>query len=404
VQQYTYKAKDADGKVIQAEIEAVSVADAAKVLKSKQLFPFEIEPRKTGLLSGDFSMEFSRLTAKDRVLFTRQLSTLIKAGLPLAKGLRVLTGQIDNPKLLRMVNQISTSIEGGSTLSQSLAQNPKFFNGIYISMVESGETSGNLDEVLIRLADQEEKTQEINRKIRGALTYPAVVLAVLVAVSVLMITMVLPQVGKMYTDLNKPLPVFTEMLLALAAFMTKFWYFILMLLGAIAYSVKLYLASPAGRNQFDKYKMKLPLFGPLMKKLYMARFARTMGSLVASGVPMLQALDIVSRAMNNMHLERAIKAIQSQVKAGSALSKPISENELFLPLVGQMLSVGEETGSVSDSLNKVADYYEDEVDQAVATISTLIEPATMVILGLMVAFLIGAVLLPIYGLVSGLGG
>jgi type IV pilus assembly protein PilC len=403
MQQFTYKAKDASGKIVQAGIEATNIGEAAKLLRAKELFPLEIHVRTGGLFGGDFSEIFSRLTPKDRVLFTRQLSTLIKAGLPLAKALQVLQTQLDNPKLSKLVKNLSTTIEGGSTLSEALAMHPKFFNQIYISMIQTGETTGNLDDILLRLAVQEEKNQEINRKIKGALTYPAVVLVVLVVISALMITLVLPQVGKMYHDLRKPLPIYTEIMLAFAGFVTHYWYLVLMMIGGAAYATSLYIASPAGRSQFDRFKFHVPIFNILIVKVYMQRFSRTLGTLVTSGVPMLQALEIVSHSINNVHLEAAIMQISEKVRGGQALSKPISESPLFLSMVGQMLAVGEETGTVGDSLNKVADYYEDEVDEAVRTISTLIEPATMVILGIMIAFLIGAVILPIYGLVSGLG-
>lgn len=401
MQQFVYSAKDASGRVVKAEVEAATVSEAAKLLTSKQLFPLSIEVRKQHAfdVAGGLSL-LQRISSKDKVIFTRQLATLVKAGLPLAKALRVLQEQIENPKMTRVVHSISASVEGGTTLSQSLGHYPDVFSPIYIAMVEAGEVSGNLEETLLRLAAQEEKTQAINSKIRGAFTYPAVVLMVLVAVMTLMITLVLPQVGKMYTDLKKPLPFSTQILLAISGVMVKFWYiFVLLLIGGI-YALRVYLKTPAGRSNLDRLKFNIPAFSVLMKKMYMARFARTMGSLVASGVPILQALSIASRSMNNVHLEAAIKGVASKVKAGTTMSQPLAQHPLFLPLVGQMLAVGEQTGTIGESLEKVATYYEDEVDEAVKNISTLIEPATMIVLGLMVAFLIASVLLPIYGLVS----
>lgn len=400
MQQFTYEAKDASGQIIKAKVEAATISDAAKLLTSKQLFPLSIAPLSSGFLGG-FSLDsLSRISGKDRVLFTRQLATLVKAGLPIAKSLELLQKQISNPKMLKLVKEISSSVQGGLPLSQALREHPLIFGTIYISLVEAGEASGNLDETLAQLANQEEKTQAINSKIKSAFTYPIVVLVVLIAVFIMMIVLVLPQVGKMYTDLKQPLPPLTQALLQIANLFTKYYYLFILAGGGILYAIRAFLLTPKGKYQLDTAKISLPVVKVLVMKLYMSRFARTLGSLVASGVPVLQALNITSRAMNNVRLEAAVNEVTEQVKSGVAMSIPISNNPMFLTLVGQMIGVGEQTGTLGDSLNKVATYYEDEVDEAVKNISTLIEPATMVILGGLVAFLIAAVLLPIYGLVT----
>lgn len=399
MQQFVYTAKDPTGKIVKAEVEAGSVSEASKLLVSRKLFPLSITVRKESLIGGGFS-SLQRIKSKDKTLFTRQLATLTKAGLPLAKAIHILIEQTSNPKMLRIIKDVGTTIEGGSTLAQALAKYPDIFPDIYISMIEAGEVSGNLEESLLRLALQEEKANEINSKIRGALTYPIVVLAVLVGVMILMITVVLPQVGKMYTDLGKPLPAMTQLLLGVAGVMQRFWYlFVAFGIGGI-YMLRRYVGTPPGRLALDRLKLQIPFISTLMQKMYMAQFSRTLGSLVGSGVPLLQALGITSKAIGNVLIQREVGRIASQVKSGAALSKPISDSNYFLPLVGQMISVGEQTGTLGDSLNKVASYFEEEVDDTVKNISTLIEPATMIVLGLMVAFLIAAVLLPIYGLVS----
>ncbi|MFI5240535.1 MAG: type II secretion system F family protein [Candidatus Saccharimonadia bacterium] len=403
MQQFTYRAKDEKGVNISAQVEAGSVGDAAKLLIARKLFPLSIEPYKANIFNGGSLEKLQRVTSKDKVLFTRQLATLVKAGLPLGRALTILRDQTNNPKLQKVVVEISGSIEGGSSLSDALKKYPKYFNNIYISMVQAGEASGSLDDTLTQLAAQEEKTAAVNSKIRGAFTYPIVVLSVLIIVAVLMITLVLPQVGKMYTDLKKPLPFLTAILLGTANLMITYWYVAILLLIGLIVGGGVYLRSQSGRRKLDTTKLNLPLFGPLIRKLYMARLARTLGSLIASGVSVQEALLISSRSMNNVLLEEALLKITDKVKSGTALSTLVGDNPLFLPLVGQMLAVGEETGTIGDSLNKLAQYYEDEVDEAVNNISTLIEPATMVVLGGMVAFLIAAVLLPIYGLVSVVG-
>jgi len=400
MQIYTYSAKDKNQQIIKADVEAASVAEAAKLLTSKELFPLSIEEKGSGAFGGLTLDSLSHIGTKDKVLFTRQLATLVKAGLPLAQALRILRGQISNKKLLALTNHLSTDVEGGMQLSQALSAYPRVFGTIYLSMVQAGEVSGTLDETLIRLAAQEEKTAAINSKIRSAFTYPVVVLVVLIAVMILMITLVLPQVGGMYADLKQPLPPLTQGLLGLSHAFTKFWYLFLLALAAGVYGTRVWLLSPNGRHAVDKAKISVPVISVLVLKLYMSRMSRTLGSLITTGVPVLQALEITSKSMNNSILEAAIKDVAEKVRAGIAMSQPISENPVFLPMVGQMIAVGEQTGTLGDSLNKIASYYEDEVDEAVKNISTLIEPITMVVLGGMVAFLIAAVLLPIYGLVS----
>ena len=401
--EYIYTAKDQDGKLIKARVEAASPSDAAKLLISQDLFPIDITlPSEAGIQERlkEYTQDVRPVKAKDRVIFTRQLSTLIKAGLPLAKSLEILVSQIDNVKLQRIVEDISNSVQGGTTLSKSLSKHPNEFDSIYISMVEAGETGGNLDDTLLRLAEQEEKNQKIRSKVRSALTYPFVVFVVIIAVTVLMLTMVIPQVSDMYIELNEPMPLMTEILQAISDFMINYWYVILLGLAGLVYGGRAYFKTDKGKAQYDNVKLNAPGIKIIVRKVYMARFTRTMSSLINSGVSVLQALHITARSINNTHLESAIENIAERVKAGDPISKPISNNHLFLPLVGQMIQVGEQTGSVGDSMEKVASYYEDEVDNAMENISTLIEPATMVVLGGIVAFLIGAVLLPIYGLVS----
>jgi type IV pilus assembly protein PilC len=396
MQSFIYEAKDASGQLVKAQVEAVTIRDAAKLLTSKQLFPLSITPLK----SGPSLDSLNRISNKDKVLFTRQLATLVKAGLPIAKSLELLQQQITNPKMLKLVKEISSGVQSGYPLSQALKDHPKIFGTIYISLVEAGEASGNLDETLAQLANQEEKTAAINSKIKSAFTYPIVVLVVLLAVFVMMIVLVLPQVANMYKDLKTPLPPLTQALLAIANTFKKFYYLFFLAFAGIAYGVRAFILTPRGKYLTDTAKIRVPVVKVLVMKLYMSRFSRTLGSLVASGVPVLQALNITSRSMNNVRMETAVNEVTEQVKSGVAMSVPISDNPMFLTLVGQMIGVGEQTGTLGDSLNKVASYYEDEVDEAVKNISTLIEPATMVVLGGLVAFLIAAVLLPIYGLVS----
>lgn len=401
MRQFEYKAVDASGKTITANINADSVDSASKLLISRDLYPFSIEPVTNSILDmQQLQDRFTHVKATDRVIFTRQLATLIKAGLPIANAMGLLIDQIENPKLKDITKDLSIQIQGGTTLGDALRRYPDVFNKIYVSIIDSGEVSGKLDEVLVKLADQEERNAEINRKIKGALTYPAVILIVILLVAGIMVSVVLPEVGKIYEELNQSIPAQTQLLLSMADFFAKYWWLVtLLIVGSLA-GTRMYLETSAGRSVVDRFKLNVPAFKTLIRKLYMSRFASTLSSLVNSGVPMLHALEVTSGAINNIHLEQSIKVVSQRVKSGNPLSKPLSDDELFLPLVGKMVAVGEETGSIGDSLEKVAGYYQEEVDQAVDNLSSLIEPITMVVLGLLIAFLVGAVLMPIYGIVN----
>lgn len=402
MKKFNYKAQDANGEILKAVVEAESTTAAAKLISDQGLFPLEVKDatQASNLSLEKLTEKLQRIRTKEKVVFTRQLATLIKSGLTVTRSLNLIKEQQENPKLAEVVRDLLNQVQGGASLADAMRRHDNLFSEMYISIVEAGEASGSLDKSLLRLADQEEKAYEINTKIRNAFIYPAAVLVVLVIVTILMVVFVLPEVGAMYEEVDQPVPTFTAILLGIANFITNFWYITGALGFAVVYGIYAYIKSDASRPVKDKAKLNAPVFKDLIKKLYMARFARTLGTLVNTGVPVIQALEIVKRSMNNMYYEQGMEKIISRVKAGEALSKPILADSLYIPLVGQMLEVGEETGGVGDSLNKVAKYYEDEVDQQVKTIQTLIEPATIVLLGLMVGFLIVAVLFPIYNLVS----
>lgn len=401
MKEFIYQAVDAKGETIKAHVKATTVEEAVKLLTERNLYPYSVEPISTSKFQIDVLLKkLHRIKGADTVIFTRQLATLIKAGLPIANAMRLLVGQMENPNMKELVQEVNRLLEAGNTLAESLAKYPDVFNKVYLNIVEAGETSGKLEDVLLKLADQEERNAEINRKIKGALMYPAVILVVILIVAAIMISVVLPEVGKIYVELKQEVPFQTKILLNLADFMKKFWWLFAILFAGAVYGIRIYISTTDGRKAIDRLKLNIPMFKTLVRKLYMTRFTSTLSALVNSGVPVLQALDITSRAINNVHLEKSIKAVAVRVKGGAALSKPIEDDPLFLPLVGKMIAVGEQTGTIGDSLQRIAGYYEDEVNDAVDNISSLIEPATMVVLGLIIAFLVAAVLLPIYGIVN----
>ncbi len=394
---YKYTARDsASGQKVSAIVEAENEQAAAKVIQGQGLTPIDIKlaGKESGFKFGN------RVHAKDRILFARQLSTLINAGLPLVQSLRTVGKQTQSKPLKIVINQVVTDVEAGSALNAALAKHPNVFNQIFISLIAAGETSGTLDAALERIATQQEKDAEILSKVRGAMVYPLIVVLVMIAVLGFMIVQVLPQVKTLYDGLggNNQLPILTRILLAISDFTIKYWWAVLIVLGLGAFFTTRWARTGPGKEAVDKAKMRAWPAGPLFMKLYMARFARTMQTLIASGVPLLQVMDITAKSINNVHIERSIKRAAEKVKGGKALSEAIANDPNFLQLVPDMLRIGEQSGAMEAMTAKVADYYEKEVDQQIKTISTIIEPVLMVVLGVVAFIIVAAVLLPIYGL------
>lgn len=399
---FSYTARDqASGQVIKGSIQADSENAAADLLMEKDLVPVKIVPASAGGLFGINLSSFERVGAKERVIFTRQLSTLIKAGLPITQALATAVDQVTSEKFKDILQKVVAAVEGGSSLADSFGQYPSVFNKTYVSLVKAGESSGTLDVALERLATQQEKELAIASKVRGALIYPLLVFAVIVVVIGFMLVYVLPQITSLYDSLGKQLPIYTSILLAGSQFTIRYWWLTILVLVAIVFGIRAWVQSTGGRRALDRFKLNAPVFGKLFRKVYMARFARTMGSLVASGVPMLDALDITGEAVNNLIIKDIIDGAAKQVKGGKALSATLTGHKYVLSLVPQMIRIGEDSGTLGDMLDKVATFFEDEVDQTVKNLSTIIEPAMMILLGGMVFFMIAAILLPVYSLVGG---
>jgi type IV pilus assembly protein PilC len=395
---YSYRARNTlTGEQVKGIIQADSEGAAVKLINEQGLTPIDISQSEGGFGLG--SLFGKRVKARDRVLFSRQLSTLINAGLPLLQALRSVNEQTTSKQLRIILNEVTTSLEGGGTLSDALAKHPKVFNQVYISMIAAGETSGTLDKALDRLAIQQEKDADLVSKVRGAMTYPLVVVFVMIAVVGFMIVKVLPQVKTIYDGFDgAQLPLVTRILLAISDFTIHFWWVVLIVLGLSAFFGTRYARTGPGKEVVDGFKMHAWPVGGLFMKMYMARFARTGSTLVASGVPLLQMLDITGKAVNNVHIQRSIKSAATKVQGGKSLADAIGTDPNFLPLVPSMLKIGEQSGSMEEMLAKAADYYEKEVDNQVATISSIIEPVMMVLLGVVAFIIVAAVLLPIYGL------
>lgn len=396
---YHYKARDSkDGSLVTGEVQADNEQAAVKLIIERKLFPVSVSDEAP---AGALFSKSTHVKAKDRIIFTRQLSTLIGAGLPLVQSLRTVRGQVPSKPLQTIIDAVITNVEGGSTLSNAFSAHPKVFNQVYVSLIAAGESSGTLDETLERLANQQEKDAAIASKIRGAMIYPMIVMAVVLGVLVFMLTTVLPQVGSLYKDLGKTLPFLTQALLAISNFVVSFWWLVIIMLGGAGYAIYNYTKTTAGRRELDALKLRLPVFGKLFMKVYMARYSRTLGTLVQSGLPLLEALDITKDAVNNSLVADTIDDSIKQVRGGKALSTSIEGKKTFLPLVPQMIKIGEQSGTIDQMLDRLATFYETEVDDEVKNLSTTLEPVMMVVLGLTVGLIVLAVLLPVYSLIGG---
>lgn len=401
MQLYSYTAKNPEnGQEVKAAIQAESEQAAASLIHKEGLVPIKI----TAEGSGGFHIAIpgrKGVKIKDKVLFSRQLSTLINAGLPLVQALRQVLTQTQNKNLKIVLEQVIADVEAGSAMSEAIAKHPGVFTQIYVSMVEAGETSGTLDKSLERLALQQEKDADVISKVRGAMVYPIIVLCVMIGVVGYMLVTVLPQVKILYEGtpggINK-LPIFTKILLAVSDALKEYWWAVLIVVIFMVFVTGKWARTGPGKEIIDRAKMKLPGFGKLFMKMYMARFARTGSTLVASGVPLIRVLEITGKAVSNVHIERSITRATEQVKSGKALSTAIEGDPNFLPLVPGMLRIGEESGASEQMLAKVADYYEKEVDDEIKAISTVIEPFMMVLMGVMALVIVAAVLLPVYSL------
>lgn len=401
MKKFDYQAKDTStNKVVKATVQADSEGAAAKLLIAQGFTPLDIkEVDENGSFFGRLT---NRITTKDKIVFTRQLATLIGAGLPLSQSLHTVLEQTENKRLQGVVEDIVASVEGGKSLSDSFAKHPEVFDKVFLALIAAGEASGTLDQSLKRIAAQQEKDAATMSKIKGALTYPVIVLVVIFGVMAFMLFTVVPQVEKLYLDLNKTLPFLTQVMVSSANFLTHFWWVVLIVLGAGVYFGMQYLKTPGGIRMMDNFKLNAPLFGKMFRKLYMARLARTGQTLLATGVAMLDMLRITSEAVNNTIVGESVDRAAEKVKGGKALSTAIQPEPYILPLVPQMIKIGEQSGKIDEMMGKTAQVYEDELDEEIKAISTAIEPILMVVLAVVAGGMVGAILLPIYSLVNGI--
>lgn len=395
---FKYNARDpSTGQEVKAEVQAESEQAASRLITREGLVPIDIQLAEKS--ASGWRAKFNRIKTKDKVLFSRQLATLINAGLPLVQSLRTVNQQTTSKPLKVVISKVVADVEAGSTLADAMAKHPKAFNQVYISLIAAGEASGTLDKALERLAIQQEKDADLISKVRGAMVYPLIVIVVMIAVVGFMVVSVLPQVETLYEGLpGASLPFITVILLALSHFIIGYWWVVLIMLALGIFFTTRWARTVAGKRVIDRLKMKIWPFGPLFMKMYMARFARTGTTLIASGVPLIQMLEITANSVNNVYVQDSIKKAADKVKGGKSLADSLTHDPNFLELVPNMLRIGEQSGSMEQMLDKTAEYYEKEVDDQIKTISTIIEPLLMVLLGVMAFIIVAAVLLPIYSL------
>ncbi len=395
---FAYAGKARGGKPITADIEAADQTTAIDQLRTQGITVTNISEKKKKAEG-----KKQKVTDKDIVVFTRQFATMIGAGLPLVQCLDILSTQCDNRTFGRLIGEVKMDVESGTTFADALKKHSKVFSALYCNMVQAGEVGGALDVTLIRLAAQLEKAAKLKAQIKSAMVYPTAIVGVAVVVISVLMVFVIPIFAKMFTDFGGTLPGPTQLVIGISEFMQK--YIVLMVGAAVGagYALKRYYATPGGRIKIDTLMLKLPVAGDLIRKISVAQFTRTFGTLLQSGVPIMEGLEIVARIAGNKIVENAILQARTSVGEGKTLSEPLGTTGVFPPMVVQMINVGEATGALDGMLGKIADFYDEEVDAAVGALTALLEPMLMVVLGTVIGFVVIAMYLPIFKMASVVG-
>jgi type IV pilus assembly protein PilC len=394
---FKWTGKSPKGGVVKGELTANSPEEVRSILRKQRIIPQSITKKPKSIFAG----LGGRVKDKDLVIFTRQFATMIGAGLPLVQALEILSKQTENKAFAKHIEDIKTDVEGGSTFADALKKHPKIFSDLYTNMVAAGETGGILDTILVRLATYIEKAQSLKRKVKGAMVYPTVVITVAILVIVIIMVFVVPTFGKMFETLGGTLPLPTQMIINASDFLGGTGGLVILAALIITIvSIIQFRKTQKGRKITDQILLKFPIVGVLFKKVAVAKFTRTLGTLISSGVPILDGLNITAKTAGNKVIEAAVYKVRKGVSEGKTIAEPLSEAKVFPPMVTQMIAVGESTGALDSMLEKIADFYDDEVDNAVANLTSMIEPALMVFLGGTVGFIVVAMYLPIFKLIT----
>src|SRR5208337_3520143 len=399
---FVWAGKTASGVIKTGEMPAGSKDELISILKKQGIIPTSISEKKAGLKL--FGQKKRKITEKDLVIFTRQFSTMFTAGIPIVQGLDILAKQIENRTMGEVIGQIKTDVETGSSLADAMKKHKNLFDDLYVNLVAAGEVGGVLDDVLLRLAGYIEKNMKLKKKVKGAMIYPIIVMAVAVLVIAIIMVFVIPVFAKIFADMGAKLPAPTRSVIWLSHFLVGIGGVSLGsgLLAGI-FLLKRWRKTEAGHKKTDEIMLKLPIFGDLLKKVAVARFTRTLGTLLTSGVPILDGLEICAKSSGNKVVEETVMGVRGDVAAGKTVSEPLSQSPVFSPMVCQMISVGEATGALDQMLIKIADFYDDEVDTAVTNLTTMLEPILMIFLGVTIGYIVVSLYLPIFKMGEAIG-
>jgi type IV pilus assembly protein PilC len=392
---YTYKVRDRRGTMVTGEIVGESQDLVLAKLREQHYIPLEVKAKKSGL-QREFRILPQKAKLKDLAVFSRQFATMVNSGLPLLRTLAILEQQTESKYLSKVVGEMRLDVEKGISLSAAMAKHPRAFNNLYVSMVRAGETAGTLDSVLLRLSDTLEREVSLRRQIKSAMTYPIVVASLVVLILTAMLLFVVPTFKDLYQQLGGTLPLPTRILITISDVVKKYFLIVIAVIVAIVWLLRRWLKTEKGRMAFDRFKLRVPIFGSLFHKTALSRFARTLSVLNRSGVPILQSLEIVQETVNNAVVATAVKDLAEGVKEGESLATPLSRHKVFPPMVVQMMSVGEETGALDTMLEKVANFYDEEVAAAVESLTALIEPVMIAVVGGAVGAIVIALYLPTF--------
>ena len=387
---FGYVAKDSQGLKISGVLEAVDQHEAISVLHKKGLIVISVREEKAKKVTE------RGVKIDDLVIFSRQLATMVEAGITLVQTLRILSEQAENKILSSVTLSIREDIEGGSSLHEAMARHPKIFSNLYINMVKAGETSGLLDEILDRLSSYLEKTAALQRKVKSSLVYPVVVITMAILITLVLLIKVVPTFEGIFATLGGTLPLPTQILIGVSNVLRQMFFLVVIAFVILVFLFKKFINTPKGRYWFDYRTLKVPIFGPLMRKVVVAKFSRTLATLVKSGVPILNALDIVGKTSGNVVVEEAVNKARDAIREGEPIADPLSRSGVFPPMVVRMISVGEQTGQLERMLNKIADFYDEQVDAAVSGLTSMIEPLVIGFLGIIIGGIVIALFLPIF--------
>jgi type IV pilus assembly protein PilC len=393
---WQYSARTVSGDIERDEIERPSREDVVAYLREQKLIPINIREKSEGI-----SFELgSGVGTRDIVLFTRQFATMVNAGLPLVQSLNILADQTQNEKLKEVVQDVLYDVEAGHTLADALREHPQIFTDLYVNMVEAGEAGGILDTILLRLAEFLEKNEALQRKVKGAMIYPAVIFLVAIAAVAVLLLFVIPTFQQMFASFNQTLPLPTRIVIAMSNGLQNYGLYILGALGLGGFAFNRWINTDSGKLAWHRFLLNVPILGDLVQKASISRFTRTLGTLLSSGVSILEGLEITARTSGNRVIHDAVMESRESIAGGQSISEPLSETEVFPPMVTQMINVGEQTGDLDGMLSKIADFYDDEVDVAVESLLKALEPAMIVVLGVIVGGMIVAMYLPIFGIIN----